>query len=100
MCVLTLRAALAELLAEVLSGDAGTGGVAGLPRVVTRLVVIDVVGRAVCMRRDAAVTHDVHRSIECDRLHTVNATVCEHIDLTAPRWPFCAALTKALMTEM
>lgn len=79
MCVLTLRAALAELLAEVLSGDAGTGGVAGLPRVVTRLVVIDVVGRAVCTRRDAAVTHDVHRSVKSDSLHTDHVTVCKQI---------------------
>ena len=45
---LTLRAALAKFLAEVLSGDAGTGGVAGLPRVVTWLVVIHVIGRAIC----------------------------------------------------
>lgn len=42
--VLTLRAALTKLLAEVLSGDARTRGVAGLPGVVTWLVVIHVIG--------------------------------------------------------
>lgn len=41
---LTLGATLAELLAEVLGGDAGTGGVAGLSGVVAGLVVVDVVG--------------------------------------------------------
>lgn len=45
---LTLRAALAKFLAEVLSGDAGTGGVAGLPRVITWLVIIHVIGRTIC----------------------------------------------------
>ncbi len=48
VCVLTLRAALAKLLAEVLSGDAGTRGVTGLPRVVAWLVIIHMIGRAVC----------------------------------------------------
>lgn len=48
VCVLTLRAALAKLLTEVLRGDAGTRGVTGLPRVVTWLVIIHVIGRAIC----------------------------------------------------
>lgn len=52
MRALTLGAALAELLTEVLGGDAGTGGVAGLPRVVARLVVIHVVGGAVCRNQE------------------------------------------------
>ena len=44
---LTFRAALAELFTEVLGGDAGTGGVTGLPGVVTWLVVVHVIGRAI-----------------------------------------------------
>lgn len=47
-CLLTLGAALAKLLAEILSSDAGTRRVAGLPRVVTWLVIIHVIGRAIC----------------------------------------------------
>lgn len=44
---LTLRAALTELLAEVLRSDTRTRRVTWLPGVVTRLVVVHVVGRAV-----------------------------------------------------
>ena len=43
----TFRAALAELFTEVLSCDTGAGGVTWLPRVVTWLVVVHVIGRAV-----------------------------------------------------
>lgn len=52
--VLTLRAALAEFLTEVLSGDAGAGGVTGLVGVVTWLVVIHVVGRTIYRGRGQA----------------------------------------------
>lgn len=41
--VLTLRAALAEFLAEVLCGNTGAGAVAGLAGVIARLVVVHVV---------------------------------------------------------
>lgn len=51
VCVLTLRATLAELFTEVLSGDAGTGGVTGLPWMVTWLVIIHMIGRTICTRK-------------------------------------------------
>lgn len=46
--ILTLRAALAELLAKVLSSDTWAGAVTWLSWVVTWLVVIDMVGGAIC----------------------------------------------------
>ena len=47
VCVRTLRAALAEFLAEVLGGDTWAGGVTWLPGVVTWLVVVHVIGGAI-----------------------------------------------------
>lgn len=44
---LTVRVALAELLTEILSHDAGAGAVAGAVRVVAGLVVIHLGGRVI-----------------------------------------------------
>lgn len=66
--VLTLRAALAELLTKVLSSDAGTGGVTRLPWVVTWLVIIHVIGRAICKRRSDRLFsnhYHLHFTVSC-----------------------------------
>lgn len=48
---------MAELLAEVLSHDTGAVLVAGLAGVVTRGIIVDMVGRAVLFQLNLAAMH-------------------------------------------
>lgn len=53
--LLTVRVALAELLTEILSHDAGAGAVAGVLGVVTGLVVVHLGRRVICKKRNAQI---------------------------------------------
>lgn len=54
VCVLTFRATLAKFLTEVLGSDAGARAVTRLARVVTRLIVVHMIGGAICMKKFGA----------------------------------------------